>query len=457
MSKKFRILVVDDESAFCELCSDWLTKQGYEVVTSGTPENAALTFKAQQFDLVLLDLALPPSFMPEEGLNLLSLFSGIPVIVMTGHAERALALKAIGLGAWDFLSKPLDPDLLLVVVKRALEKHKIQQELSQLKSVLALQKNDCGLIGISQNIRQLRELIQRIAPTEVSVLINGPSGTGKELIAQAVHQLSQRQHQPFICVHCGAIPATLMESELFGYKRGAFTGADSDKKGLLALADGGSLFLDEIGEMPLSMQVKLLRVLQEGCYYPVGGRALETINCRIISATHRPLEQMMKEGLFREDFYYRIKGLTLQTQSLAQRKDDIAVLLNAFLTTINQSLPKPKSLSDEALHWFMSQPWPGNVRELRNALQSIAAISRVNDISLEDIGLLYVVNPEQVSTASGQGTLDQQVQALEIQLIQQALHQCQGNKSQSAQKLGLSRQGLLNKMQRYGIDGKSEG
>lgn len=453
--KKQRILVIDDEAAFCELCSDWLSSNGYEVVTSGTPENAALTFKAQEFDLVLLDLALPPSFLPEEGLNLLTLFNSsaasIPVIVMTGHAERALALKGIGLGAWDFLSKPLDPDLLLVVVKRALEKHQIQQELSQLKSVLAIQNNDCGLIGMSQNIRQLRELIQRIAPTEVSVLINGPSGTGKELIAKAVHQLSQRKHQPFISVHCGAIPDTLIESELFGYKRGAFTGADRDKQGLLNLADGGTLFLDEIGEMPLSMQVKLLRVLQEGCYYPVGGRVVETVNCRIVSATHRQLDELMAEGLFREDFYYRIKGLTLETQGLDQRRDDIAVLLESFLATINQSLPSPKSLSDEAMHWFLTQPWPGNVRELRNALQSIAAISRSNVVTLEDIGLMFSVAAAGKSALSQQGTLEQQVQALEVQLIQQALHQCEGNKTKSAQKLGLSRQGLLNKMDRYGL------
>jgi two-component system response regulator AtoC len=451
--KTSRILIVDDETAFCELCSHWLTRNEYEVVGCTTPDSAIATFKAQDFDLVLLDLALPPTFLPEEGLTLLPLFNTIPVIVMTGHAERALALKAIGLGAWDFLSKPLDPDLLLVVVKRALEKHQIKQELSQLKSVLALQQQDCGMAGISGNIRQLRELIQRIAPTEVSVLINGPSGTGKELVAKAVHQLSQRQHQPFISVHCGAIPQTLMESELFGYKRGAFTGADKDKKGLLALADGGTLFLDEIGEMPLSMQVKLLRVLQEGSYYPVGGRALEFINCRIVSATNSNLEQMMSEGLFREDFYYRIKGLTLNTTSLDQRPDDIAVLLNTFLAAINKSLPNPKKLSDEALQWFLSQSWPGNVRQLRNALQSIAAISAQQSIALADIQLMYPPTGQSNNSAPAitSGTLEQQVQALEIRLINQALSKCQGNKTQSALQLGLSRQGLINKMERYQI------
>ena len=447
-----RILIVDDETAFCELCSDWLTRNEYEVVSCYNPDSASNTFKAQEFDLVLLDLALPPTFLPEEGLNLLTLLSKVPVIVMTGHAERALALKAIGLGAWDFLSKPVDPDMLLVVVKRAIEKHQIKQELSQLKSVLAAQRQDCGLAGISQNICQLRELIQRIAPTEVSVLINGPSGTGKELVAKAVNQLSQRHQQPFICVHCGAIPQELIESELFGYKRGAFTGADKDKKGLLALADGGTLFLDEIGEMPLTMQVKLLRVLQEGCYYPVGGRALEYINCRIVSATNRDLDQLMVEGQFREDFYYRIKGLTLQTTALAQRPDDIAVLLDNFLSIINKTLPSAKTLSDEALQWFLSQPWPGNVRQLRNALQSIAAVSAQNSLMLADIELMFPSTTNDMAKGlSTTETLEQQVQWIEIRLIQQALAKCGGNKSQSALQLGLSRQGLLNKMARYGI------
>ena len=239
-----------------------------------------------------------------------------------------------------------------------------------------------------------------------------------------------------------------MESELFGYKRGAFTGADKDKQGLLALADGGTLFLDEIGEMPLSMQVKLLRVLQEGSYYPVGGRQVEYVNCRIISATNRNVEQMMKTEQFREDFYYRIKGLTLTTTALDERKEDISVLLDAFITDINQSLPQAKKLSNEALQWFLQQNWPGNVRQLRNAIQSVAAISAFETINLADIGLMFPDKIEQDELPAN-ATLEQQVQALEIRLIKQALQYCHGNKSQTALQLGLSRQGLLNKMERY--------
>lgn len=450
---KPRILIVDDEVTFGQLAANWLEKQGFECVCCVNSEEACYTFKAQSFDLVLLDLALPPTFLPQEGLQLLSTFSqNVPVIVMTGHAERELALKAIELGAWDFLSKPLDPDMLMVVVKRAIEKHQLTMQLKALQSQLQQQSQDCGLIGLSDNIRQIRELIGRIGPTEVPVLINGPSGTGKELIAQAVHQSSLRVKQPFISVHCGAITESLMESELFGYKRGAFTGADKDKKGLLALADGGTLFLDEIGEMPLSMQVKLLRVLQEGSFYPVGGRAVEHVNCRIVSATNQDLNQMMSDGVFREDFYYRIKGLTITTTALDERKEDISVLLDKFISDINQSLPEAiqeaKKLSVQSLQWFLQQSWPGNVRQLRNAIQSVAAISANNTINLSDIGLMF---PDKVDRDElpADATLEQQVQALEIRLIKQALQYCHGNKSQTALQLGLSRQGLLNKMERY--------
>ena len=449
-----RILIVDDEIAFGQLAAQWLAKHNYESVCCTSPNEASITFKAQEFDLVLLDLALPPTFLPQEGLDLLAEFvqsaNTVPIIVMTGHAERELALKAIELGAWDFLSKPLDPDMLMVVVKRAIEKHQLTLQLTQLQSKLQ-QYQDCGLIGVSDNINQIRELIGRIGPTEVPVLINGPSGTGKELIAKAVHQHSQRNNMAFISVHCGAIPESLMESELFGYKRGAFTGADKDKQGLLALADGGTLFLDEIGEMPLSMQVKLLRVLQEGCYYPVGGRQIEHVNCRIVSATNRDLEQLMKDGLFREDFYYRIKGLTLATEALDQRKGDISVLLEHFIDEINRTLPQAKCLTNEALQWFLQQSWPGNVRQLRNAIQSVAAISAAQDITLTDIALMF---PEKVkpNEVAANATLEEQVQALEIRLINDALRLCQGNKSQSAIQLGLSRQGLLNKLERYQIE-----
>ncbi|WP_018691227.1 sigma-54-dependent transcriptional regulator [Algicola sagamiensis] len=444
----FRILIIDDEPAFCELSALWLRQAGYEVVTANLPEDGKMAFLVQPFDLVLLDLAMPPSFTPKEGLSLLPEFQHVPVIVLTGHAERELALEALSLGAWDFLNKPVDPDMLAVVVNRALQKQSLAKELARVQAQHA--KENLGLEGVSNHLQQLRELIQRVGPTDVPVLIAGPSGTGKELVAKAVHQKSRRHAQPFISVHCGAIPNELLESELFGYKKGAFTGADSDKDGLLKMADGGTLYLDEIGEMPLTMQVKLLRVLQEGSYYPVGGRVLERIDVRIVSATHRQLPQMITEGSFREDFYYRIKGVTLQTLALADRKEDIPVLIQSFLSEYENECKYSLSVSQDAKQWFVSQSWRGNVRELRHAVLSVAAICQGQMIRLEDIHFIFPETRLQ-ATESGSMRLDEQIELLEKRLIQEALVMKEGNKSQAAIQLGISRQGLIKKMERLGL------
>lgn len=336
-----RILLIDDEVAFCQLTNLWLSQTGYDVVTSGTAEAGLEAYQAaldnQPFNLIIHDLALPPSFRPEDGLNHIRHYADVPVLVLTGHDDRELAVKAIDCGAWDFIAKPVDPDLLKIIIARALDKHSLMNQVSDLENKLQQEKKarqstpDFGLIGNSHSIQSTRELIQRISATQVPVFIQGPSGTGKEIIANAIHQGSTRCERPFISVHCGAIPADLLESELFGYKKGAFTGAEKDRKGLLATADGGTLFLDEIGEMPLAMQVKLLRVLQEGNYYPLGSRELESIDIRLVSATNRDVPAEVQRGNFREDLYYRIKGLTISTSSLEQRKEDITPLVNYFI------------------------------------------------------------------------------------------------------------------------------
>ncbi|WP_230400370.1 sigma-54-dependent transcriptional regulator [Zooshikella ganghwensis] len=449
-----RILLVDDEPAFCELCSQWLRQVGYHVDSCHDIASAQQRLQQQSYSLVLLDLALPPSFTPQEGLKLLNDISTIPVIVLTGHADRELALAAIAQGAWDFLAKPVDPDMLAIVVKRALTKHSLENEVQQLKAQLAEQQTALGLIGVSQHTEMLRNLISRIAPTDVSVLISGPSGTGKEVIAKTIHQLSYRKNQPFISVHCGAIPSELLESELFGYKKGAFTGADRDRQGLLALAHQGTLFLDEIGEMPLNMQVKLLRVLQEGKFYPVGGREIVSIDVRLISATNKDLPHAVNTGTFRDDLYYRLKGITISTQRLADRPEDIPILAQHFLQHYSQKHQRPLQLDANALHWFITQPWPGNVRELKNTLESVAAIAQQPVIGINDIEFL---NGNKLSQSFNtipelsNETLDNQVRHLEIRLILDALQQVQGNRTHAARKLGLSRQGLLKKMERYGI------
>ncbi|MDP2714736.1 sigma-54 dependent transcriptional regulator [Rheinheimera sp.] len=448
-----KILLVDDEPAFRQLAQSWLSQTGYQVETAADLSAARAQLSRFDADLILLDLSLPPQFDPQHTLQALAEFNSRPVIILTGHAERQLALDAIALGAWDFIAKPVDPDLLAVVIKRALSKHQLDTELQQLKQQ---QQTDAGLqrlIGVSPPMVAMRTLIQRIAPTDVRVLVTGPSGTGKEVVSRALHELSRRAAQPFVSVHCGAIPAELLESELFGYVKGAFTGADKDRPGLLKLADNGTLFLDEIGEMPLPMQVKLLRVLQEGTYFPVGGREQHKIDVRLISATNANLPQLVQKGLFREDLYYRIKGITLETVALAERRQDIPLLLQFFLEQLQRQHRQLLKLDSTALSWFLQRDWPGNIRELKNTLESVAAVAQGGVISMADISLLH---PEAVTTpsvvteiAADSLLLDPAVQQLEIQLITRAMQQSGGNKTRAALLLGLSRQGLLKKLQRY--------
>ncbi|WP_097459248.1 sigma-54-dependent transcriptional regulator [Mangrovitalea sediminis] len=455
MSTPARILLVDDEPAFCELCAGWLSQAGYQVATAGDLEEAGRLVSQVDPDLVLLDLSLPPSFDPQHTLSSLARFGDRPVIILTGHAQRELALEAIDRGAWDFLAKPVDPDMLAVVVRRAVGKHQLTRELDRLKAAVSKPDVLSGLIGASENIAGIRSLIARIAPTDVPVLVTGPSGTGKEVISRAIHDLSKRREGPFISVHCGAIPPDLLESELFGYKRGAFTGAERDRIGMLALADGGTLFLDEIGEMPAGMQVKLLRVLQEGTFYPVGGRAQVQIDVRLISATNADLPERVAGGQFREDLFYRIKGVMLQTRALDERREDIPLLCEHFLERWRIQQGRRPQLAPTARDWFLRRRWPGNVRELKNTLESVAAICQGEQITLDDIHLL---NPDSVSPVavgaevSAPGvSLDEQVRALEIRLIGDALSRAGGNRSHAARALGLSRQGLLKKMERYGL------
>ena len=471
LNMKTKILLIDDEVAFCELCALWLEQAGYQVACAHDAASGLALFEhannndpvQKGFDLVIHDLSLPPTFRPEDSLENLKHYHDIPVLVLTAHSDRALALKAIKYGAWDFINKPIDPDLLQLIIQRALEKNSLLKQIKTLESEL-VQQDDLpiiptfGLVGKSSAIESIRELIQRISKTQVPVLVQGPSGTGKEIIANAIHNNSERNPHKLVSVHCGAIPAELLESELFGYKKGAFTGADSDRKGLLASADQGTLFLDEIGEMPLSMQVKLLRVLQDGSYYPVGSRKLENLNARLICATNRDLVKEVEQGHFREDLYYRIKGLTISTTSLKNRKEDIGVLIDHFLKRYNHQHKTNITLNKEVCCWFMNTPWPGNVRELKNTLESAAAICLTDQLSLQEIALIRgheaiknIKNKSDFNFNSGtkEKTLEQQVSELEINLITQALKEFQGNKTHTAQALGITRQGLINKIKRY--------
>jgi two-component system NtrC family response regulator len=458
-----RLLLVDDEPAFQRLGGNYLRGLGHEVAVAGDGEQALAEFERRRPELVLLDLAMPPTMDPEAGLSLIPRFAAVPVVVLTGHGDHELALRAIEAGAWDFLTKPMDPDMLRVVIARALRKSRLDAEVRALRSAASM--DDLGLIGQSAVINGLRAMVRRVGPTQVSVLVLGPTGTGKELVARALHACSRRSDGPFVAIHCGALSAELLESELFGHLRGSFTGAYRDQPGLVEAADGGTLFLDEVGEMPLSMQVKLLRFLQEGSFMPVGGRQQKRAQTRVIGATHRDLEGMVRDGSFREDLFYRLKGVVLRTPGLDERPADVPVLAFRFLHRVAPEA----GLGPDALAWLTARRWPGNVRELRAVVESAGALILPGHTTV-DASLLSLASGEDLpesqiaggvplrnktaNVAGAEeivGALDSAVNELQRRLLRDALAATQGNQSEAARRLGISRVGLIKKLARLGL------
>ncbi len=380
------ILIVDDDRNLLELMGMMLQSADYEVTTSHDGEGALSAVKGQAFDLAVVDLKLPGT----DGISLMRELHQVnpemPVIILTAHSSVKSAVEAIRMGAFNYLAKPFDLDELLLQIERALENRRLHSEVKRLEGILEERYTFSNIVANSPKMQSVLSLVARIAPTDSTVCIYGESGTGKEVVAKAMHFASTRKDRAFIAVNCAAIPETLLESELFGYEKGAFTGAVRNSKGLFAQADGGTLFLDEIGDMPLSLQAKLLRVLQERQFYPLGSEKPLDVDVRLIVATNKDLEAEVRRGSFREDLFYRVHVIPVRIPPLRERKEDIIPLAEHFLKKTSERMKKEvKGLTPMAIQKLMLHDWPGNVRELENAIEYAVVTSRSDVISDEAI------------------------------------------------------------------------
>jgi len=450
MNTKANILIVDDELIVRESLLHWFLEDNYNVDTAEDGEIALKKFEKGKYDLILLDMKMPGI----SGLDLLTKLKefdqNVIIILITAFASVPSAIRALKDGAYDYITKPIDPDELSHVVENALEQQSLKKENEQLKgSIEEIIKPD-NLIGESPQMKKIFSLIQTVAPTDTTAMIRGESGTGKELVAKAIHINSKRKYFPIITVNCGALAESLLESELFGHEKGAFTGAHYKRKGKFEMANGGTIFLDEIGSISPKMQVELLRVIESKTFSRIGGNEIITSDFRVIAATNENLEDSVREGKFREDLYYRLNVFTLFIPPLRERLDDIPVLASHFLSKFtNQMNKKIKSISPEAMEFLMQYTWPGNVRELENAIERAIVVCKAECVTVED--LPFHIN----NNSSFFGSDDMSLAAMEKRHIALVLSNHNWNISRSAEALGIDRVTLYNKISRYGLQRKS--
>jgi len=452
-----RILIVDDEENLRHLLSIMLRKQGYQADTAADGRAALDRLASHAYDYILCDIRMPEM----DGRTFLqqALERGItaPIIMMTAYGTIETAVDCMQLGAYDFISKPFKQDEIVIVLKKAEERERLKQENRSLRAELAGVNGFSGLVGRNAAMLSLYDQIQRVADLKTTVLIQGESGTGKELVARALHSTSSRSNKPFVAINCGALPENLLEGELFGHTKGAFTGAHLDKPGLIEQADSGTLFLDEVGEMPPSLQVKLLRVLQQGEVRRVGATVDQQVDVRVVSATARNLQAEVQASRFREDLFFRLNVFTLYLPPLRERIDDLPLLVPHLLQKCASRIgrtPVP-SVSPGLLRELMTHPWPGNVRELENMLER--ALVLCDGTRLESLGLQGVPAGDhivQAATAAEEENLSikQAERAIEIDLISKALHKTGGNRTHAARMLEISHRALLYKMKEYGLE-----
>jgi DNA-binding NtrC family response regulator len=446
------VLLVEDEINMAKMQAKILQRKGYDVDTASNGREALHKLDRVNFDIVITDLKMPVM----DGMQLLREMNikerGCAVIVLTGHGTIESAVEAMQRGAADYLTKPCNPDELLLKVDKLLETKRLREEVAQLRREVRAYKKFGELIGQSQVMRQIYSVIGAVCANKRTVLITGESGTGKELVARTLHQKGPWAERPFVAINCGAMSETLLDSQLFGHRRGAFTGAIADHNGVFQTADSGTLFLDEISEIPLALQVKFLRAIQEREVTPLGSNRPVKVDVRIIAASNRNLEEEVRKGTFRDDLFYRLSVVPVHLPPLRERPEDIPLLLEHFVAIFSKEYNvEPKRLAPATLDKLMAYPWPGNIRELQNVIERVFALSQSTEITPADLPTSiagFEEKPINFQEFSELPTLE----AMEKSLILAALRKSHGNKNEAARALDIDRQRLYRKMEKYGLD-----
>lgn len=442
-SKTMRLLLVEDDDEFRETCALWMTRNGHDVTQASNAHEGLHVCSQKQFDVAVIDLNMPGM----SGLEMLERLGSdnveTEVIMLTGQATVDTAVQAMKLGASDYLSKPFPLPELEKRCCNAWERGQLRKENRQLKAVIQRSRPKVRMIGDSPQMQQVHRLIERAGPTDKAILIQGESGTGKELVARALQSSSLRKDKPFVTINCAALPEQLVESELFGHEKGAFTGATATTPGLFEVADGGTIFIDEIGEMPLGLQPKLLRVLEDGSLRRVGSHQERKVDVRLVAATNRDLSEMAADGKFREDLYYRINVLTIELPPLRERVGDVRLL-------IDHVLGSGWSITDEARSALESYTWPGNVRQLINVIERATILAEHNRVEISDLPG-EIVKPSRTKPAVAIAPTSQKLEDLERAHVIQVLRQNSGNKAQAARTLGIHRRKLYRLLERFSI------